>query len=66
MSRKPDEAMIDEFDLPHLSSWMSRALTALKADLRSVDCGSLDVLLYCPEDVSDSAPRDRRLTEPAR
>ncbi len=58
--------MTDELDFPRLSGWMSRAVAAIAADLRSVDSGSLDVLLYCPEDVSDSAPRDGRLTKPAR
>ncbi len=43
--------------------WMSRALAAITADLRLVDCGSLDVLLYCEDDVAVSAPSEPRLTE---
>ena len=72
MSGERDDAMIDEFGFPRLcalprfSGWMTRAFTAITADLRSADCGSLDVLLYCPEDVSVSTPRDRKLIEPAR
>ena len=72
MSGERDDGMIDEFGfprlcrLPRVSGWMSRAFTAITADLRSTDCGSLDVLLYCPEDVSASAPPERKLIEPAR
>lgn len=53
--------MTDEFGLPGRSGWMSRALAAITADLRVVDSGSLDVLLYCTDDVAVGAPGDTRL-----
>lgn len=64
MSRERDETMIDELDDPRRCGWMNRAFAAITADLRLVDCGSLDVLLYCPDDVAASAPGDPGLTEP--
>ncbi|MBV9806739.1 MAG: hypothetical protein JO286_06125 [Solirubrobacterales bacterium] len=62
MSGERDEGMIDEFDFPRLSGWMSRAFIAITADLRAVDCGSLDVLLYCTDDVAASVAGDRRVS----
>jgi hypothetical protein len=64
MSRERDETMIDEVDAPQPRGRMNRAFAAITADLRLVDCGSLDVLLYCTDDVAVSAPGDPRLTEP--
>ena len=61
MSRDRDEGMSDEFSLPGRTGWMSRALAAITADLRVVDSGSLDVLLYCTDDVAVGAPGDTRL-----
>ena len=61
MSRERDETMIDECGFPRPSGWMSRAFAAMTADLRLVDCGSLDVLLYCPDDVAVSPPGDSTL-----
>ena len=60
-SRERDEGTIDGFGLPTRSGWMSRALAAITADLRLVDSGSLDVLLYCTDDVAVGAPGDTRL-----
>jgi hypothetical protein len=39
-----------------LTAWMSRARAAVLAELRLVDCGSLDVLLFCADDVAFSGP----------
>jgi hypothetical protein len=64
MSRERDETMIDGLDARHPCGWMNRAFAAIAADLRLVDCGSIDVLLYCTDDVAVSAPGDPRLTEP--
>ena len=61
MPRDRDEEMTDEFGLPGRYGWMSRALAAITADLRVVDSGSLDVLLYCTDDVAVGAPGDTRL-----
>jgi len=66
MSGERDEAIIDGIGLRRLSGWMSRGFDAIVADLKSVDCGSLDVLLYCADDVDVSASGDRRLTGSAR
>jgi hypothetical protein len=43
---------------------MSRSVEALRAELRFVDCGSLDVLLYCADDVAAST-RDSEVARPA-
>ena len=56
MSREREEAAIDEADFPRPSGRMSRAFAAIMADLRWVDSGSLDVLLYCTDDVAAGAP----------
>jgi hypothetical protein len=37
---------------------MSRSLGAMRADLEYVDSGSLDVLLYCSEEVVAGEPRE--------
>lgn len=50
------EAMTDATGLWRLAGWMSRSCTAMRAELKSVDCGSLDVLLYCPDDLAASTP----------
>jgi hypothetical protein len=46
------------------AGWMSRSVEALRAELRFVDCGSLDVLLYCADDVAAST-RDSEVARPA-
>ena len=66
MSRERDARISDELASPPRSGWMSRAFDALTADLRLVDCGSLDVLLYCTDDVAAGAPGDTSLTEVAQ
>ena len=66
MSFERDEATIDEVAFPRLSDRMSRAFAAMKADLRLVDSGSLDVLLYCTDDVAVGAPADWKLTGSTR
>jgi len=40
---------------------MSRLLGALLADLRLVDSGSLDVLVYCTDDLPGGGSGDWRL-----
>jgi hypothetical protein len=34
-----------------VAEWMSRSVESVRAELRFVDCDSLDVLLYCQDDV---------------
>lgn len=48
-----------------LPSWVSRPLDALAADVRLTDSGSLDVLLYCADDVVVGKPGEARLAAPA-
>lgn len=48
-----------------LPSRISRLVGELAADVKFVDCGSLDVLVYCADDVAVSATGDRRLPAPA-
>jgi hypothetical protein len=43
---------------------MSRLFGALFADLKFVDSGSLDVLVYCGDDLAANAPGDRRVAGP--
>jgi hypothetical protein len=40
---------------------MSGLAAALLADLKFVDCGSLDVLVYCRDDLAVGAPADLQL-----
>jgi hypothetical protein len=47
-----------------LPSWISRLFGELVADLKFVDCGSLDVLVYCVDDLAVRAAGDRRLPGP--
>jgi hypothetical protein len=42
------------------AGWMNRFCSAMLAELKFVDCGSLDVLLYCPDDLLASTPGDAR------
>jgi hypothetical protein len=37
---------------------MSRSFKMVMADLGFVDCGSLDVLLYCADEVASRPPSD--------
>jgi hypothetical protein len=51
-----DESITDRVLLRSLAAWLSRSLDAMRADLQSPDCGSLDILLYCPDDVAGDIP----------
>jgi hypothetical protein len=62
LSRERDGATIG---FRRLAAWVRRSLDAIVADVKPVDCGSLDVLLYCTDDVAVSAPREWALTGPA-
>lgn len=41
-----------------LPAWMNRSLRAIAAELKSVESGSVDVLLYCPDDLVTPTARD--------
>jgi hypothetical protein len=52
---EPASRPLDRLPLP---AWMSRFVGALLADLKLVDSGSLDVLVYCRDDLAGSTTGD--------
>jgi hypothetical protein len=58
MSRERNEAMTDGTGLRRVPRWIRRSYDEILADFKLVDCGSLDVLLYCADDLAVSAPGD--------
>jgi hypothetical protein len=48
----------DRIGLRRLADWVRRSCGVMLADLQLADCGSLDVLLYCADDVAISGRRD--------
>ena len=61
MSAEMNEPMTDAIELRRAPNRMSRFFGALLADVRLVDSGSLDVLVYCRDDLPGSGPGDWRL-----
>ena len=61
MSAELNAPMTDTIELRRAPNWMSRFFGALLADVRLVDSGSLDVLVYCRDDLPGSGPGDWRL-----
>ncbi|MFZ0377714.1 MAG: hypothetical protein WCD11_28870 [Solirubrobacteraceae bacterium] len=53
--------MTDRIDWRHVPRWIRRSFDAILADFKVVDCGSLDVLLYCADDLDVSAPGNLEL-----
>ena len=49
--------MTDGIDLRHVPRWIRRSFDAILADFKVVDCGSLDVLLYCADDLDGQRAR---------
>ena len=47
-----------------VADWMTRSVETMRAELRFVDCGSLDVLLYCQDGVAVST-REPEVALPA-
>jgi len=45
-----NELLTDQVGL--VAGWVRRSYGAMLADLELVDCGSLDVLLYCADDLA--------------
>jgi hypothetical protein len=41
-----------------LPEWMNRSFDALAAEVKLVDSSSLDVLLYCADDLASGGPRE--------
>jgi hypothetical protein len=54
----PNKSLSDGIGLRRLVGWVRRSCRAMLADLELVDCGSLEVLLYCTDDlaVGDETP----------
>jgi hypothetical protein len=50
-SRERDHTVTDWIGLERLAAWMRRSFSATIDELKLVDCGSLDVLLYCEDDL---------------
>jgi hypothetical protein len=48
----PDRSLIDAIGLRRLAGWLKHACRAMRADVEPVDSGSLEVLLYCPDDLA--------------
>lgn len=61
MSAELNEPMTDEIELARLPAWMRRLRGALFADLKLVDSGSLDILVYCRDDLAGSGLDDSGL-----
>jgi hypothetical protein len=61
MSGEANESMTDTMCLRRLRGWMGRLFGALYADLKFVDSASLDVLVYCADDLAVSTRGDWRL-----
>jgi hypothetical protein len=61
ISGEPKQAVTDTNYLRRFPGRMSGLAAALLADVKFVDCGSLDVLVYCQDDLAVGAPGDWRL-----
>ena len=47
----PNKSLTDAISLRRLAGWVRRSCRAIVADLEPVDSNSLEVLLYCPDDL---------------
>jgi hypothetical protein len=48
----PKRSLMDAIGLRRLSGWLERSRRAMLADFEPVDSGSLEVLLYCTDDLA--------------
>ena len=48
----PNKSLTDAISLRRLAGWVRRSCRAIVADLEPVDSNSLEVLLYCPDDLA--------------
>jgi hypothetical protein len=48
----PNSSPIDGIGLRRLAGWLKRSRRAMLADFELVDSGSLEVLLYCNDDLA--------------
>ena len=61
---KGERSAPDRTRVRGVAARLSRSVEAVRAEFRFVDCGSLDVLLYCADDVAAST-RDPEVAVPA-
>ena len=47
----PNRPLIDAIGLGRLADWVRRSYRAMRAEIEPVDSSSLDVLLYCTDDL---------------
>ena len=47
----PNRPLNDAIGLGRLADWVRRSYRAMRADVEPVDSSSLDVLLYCTDDL---------------
>ena len=48
----PNRSPVDVIGLRRLADWLTRSRRAMLADFEVVDSGSLEVLLYCTDDLA--------------
>lgn len=63
---KQNPLLSDGIGLRGLADWVIRSCGAAIADLKAVDCGSLDVLLYCSDDLVMTGPGDLEIDRSLR
>jgi len=61
VSGEANESMTDTMRLGRLRGWMGRFVGPLLADLKFVDSASLDVLVYCADDLAAGTRGDWQL-----
>ena len=59
----PNRTPTDAIGLRRLAGWIKRSCRAVLADLEPVDSGSLEVLLYCPDDLALRGEVPSRVTD---
>jgi hypothetical protein len=64
MSGDLNEALSGVVRIRCVPNWISRLFDLLVADFKLVDCGSLDVLVWCVDELAVGSPGDRRLPRP--
>jgi hypothetical protein len=60
------KSLTDRIGLRRAADWVRRSCDAVLADLELVDCGSLDVLLYCADDLAVTGRGDVEINRSSR
>jgi hypothetical protein len=66
MSYESNEAMTERIVIRRRVGWRSRWFETILADVKGVDSGSLDVLLYCADDLSVHGAERLEVERPRR